>query len=258
MTAAALRRFTGFLTASLLLHGAVLAWLRPPRGALSGSGAAPVDITLASTPSGAGAPRPAAHRAAKEPMRQPPDHARPVVPNRGRTPAMHQIARRRQPAQNASGAVSPHSRADTFLSGRAHMRPQKTATAKLRAVSSPTPGSGSHRLARPAAGGSHATGHGTLTLRLQRVLRAKLTRYFRYPPLARRRGWQGRVVVSLSINGRGQLSHLKIAHSSGYPILDRAALHSLQQVGRLPGAGAWLGGRDVKVKLPVRYQLVNS
>ncbi|HKJ10411.1 MAG TPA: energy transducer TonB [Gammaproteobacteria bacterium] len=85
-----------------------------------------------------------------------------------------------------------------------------------------------------------------------------LQRYFHYPPLARARGWQGKVVLSLRINGNGKISRLKVARSSGYPVLDRAALRSLKQVRRLPQAAAWLHGRDVEMELPVRYQLVGS
>lgn len=263
MTSTVLRPLTGFLAASLLIHGAALLWLHPLHGALSGSGtAAPVDITLVSTPSGAGLARTTAHRAMKKPMRQPPAHARPVTPHQIRGPAKHQITRRhrahRLPAKHIAGTWAPRPNRRTTVRRSAHAQPLASAPGKLTPASNSAPRSGPLPAVHPDPSGSHTVSGGTLTLRLQRVLRARLTHYFRYPALARRRGWQGRVILSLSINARGQLSHLRIAQSSGYPVLDRAALHSLRQVGCLPRAAAWVGGRDVNVELPVRYRLVNS
>lgn len=45
-----------------------------------------------------------------------------------------------------------------------------------------------------------------------------------YPPIARRRGWEGKVLVKIHVleNGRGDA--VELARSSGHEVLDRSAL----------------------------------
>jgi len=90
--------------------------------------------------------------------------------------------------------------------------------------------------------------------RLQRALIA----HFDYPPVARRRGWEGVVQVGLRVEANGQLSRLRLIATSGHALLDRAALQSLGRVGRLPEVMDWLQGRQLDMILPVRYQLIDS
>lgn len=83
------------------------------------------------------------------------------------------------------------------------------------------------------------------------ILRQALDEQFRYPPLARKHGWQGEVLLAFTLDTRGTIIDAHIARSSGYTLLDRAALASLQQVGaitsRLPLAR--------QLELPVIYRL---
>jgi len=50
----------------------------------------------------------------------------------------------------------------------------------------------------------------------------------RYPPVAIRRGYQGTVVVSFTINENGRVENLLVAESSGHRILDRAAIKAVR------------------------------
>ncbi|MFH0845105.1 MAG: energy transducer TonB [Pseudomonadota bacterium] len=75
-----------------------------------------------------------------------------------------------------------------------------------------------------------------------------------YPGLARRRGYQGTVILDVFVNRRGKVTDLRVAQSSGHALLDHAAKSSVK---------GWLfepakrGEEpiDMWVKIPVRFQL---
>lgn len=101
-------------------------------------------------------------------------------------------------------------------------------------------------------------GRAAVESRLNSRLQHALIAHFDYPLLARRRGWEGVVQVGLRVEADGQLSSLRLIGSSGYSLLDRAALHSLARVGQLPDVTEWLRGRHFDMVLPIRYQLIDS
>ena len=98
----------------------------------------------------------------------------------------------------------------------------------------------------------------SLASQLAGQLRDALTPYFAYPMLARRNGWQGRVQVGLRVEADGRLSHVRIAHSSGYRLLDNAALATLNRINTLPDAADWLDGRHFDMVLPIEYHLIDG
>ena len=112
------------------------------------------------------------------------------------------------------------------------------------------------------AGSRGSTSHGQHELssaaRYRRVrdelLRALLP-HFEYPPVARRRGWQGRVRIGLLVEADGNLSRVQLVESSGYALLDKAAMKNANQLRNVPGATQWLDGRNLDVVLPVTYRL---
>ncbi len=74
----------------------------------------------------------------------------------------------------------------------------------------------------------------------------------RYPLLALRNNWSGEVVLRFFINGSGQLDELAIVSSSGYALLDRAALSAAQN---------WRffsSDKNVQIDYPVRFVLKES
>ena len=97
---------------------------------------------------------------------------------------------------------------------------------------------------------------------LEIELRGQLSRamlpYFDYPLLARRRGWEGIVRVGLRVEADGTLSDVHMVEASRHPVLDRAAVESLEQVTHLPNAGSLLAGRYLELILPVEYRLLDS
>ncbi len=75
-----------------------------------------------------------------------------------------------------------------------------------------------------------------------------------YPRIARRKGYQGTVILEVLVNQNGKVEDLRVYQSSGYPSLDDAASTSVFQWTFLPGMKE---NKPVEmwVKLPVRFQL---
>jgi protein TonB len=75
-----------------------------------------------------------------------------------------------------------------------------------------------------------------------------------YPRLARRRGYQGTVVLEVFVGEEGQVDDMKVFRSSGHPVLDKAAVRSVKDWVFEPG----MRGQDpvaMWVRVPVRFQL---
>ncbi|WP_172597690.1 energy transducer TonB [Sulfuriflexus mobilis] len=92
--------------------------------------------------------------------------------------------------------------------------------------------------------------------RLEVVLRKAFNAHFYYPRLAVRRGWQGQVRLGLRIEANGHLSRIRILQGSGYELLDKAAIKSLNKLEMLPTAITLLNGHSMDLILPVKYQLL--
>jgi len=91
----------------------------------------------------------------------------------------------------------------------------------------------------------------TLQQRLRITLQQALADHFTYPLLARRRGWQGEVVLSFRLEADGRILDARIARSSGYGVLDHAALTALGKVKRLERGPSL----SFNMELPVIYRL---
>ena len=105
-----------------------------------------------------------------------------------------------------------------------------------------------------AASGTDATGTNA-RMQIQAHLRANLARHFDYPWLARLRGWEGSVLLGFIVRAGGNLNDVHVVHSSGFAVLDRSAVDSLQKIERIPEAVTWLQGRDIEMQLPIIYHL---
>lgn len=86
-------------------------------------------------------------------------------------------------------------------------------------------------------------------------IESELARYFQYPYLARREGWEGAVQLAFRITGGGEISDIRIARSSGYPVLDKAAIEALTKATRIVD---WPAGRTTVMELPVYYRLAEA
>jgi len=89
---------------------------------------------------------------------------------------------------------------------------------------------------------------------LMDTLRAKLERVKVYPASAKAGHVQGRVVVQVSIDGDDRIANSEIEESSGYPVLDQAALDTLQAASPL-ALSHRLDGPPIVMLIPLNYQL---
>lgn len=75
-----------------------------------------------------------------------------------------------------------------------------------------------------------------------------------YPDYARRRGWEGRVVLSVQVDEAGRSRAVSVKQTSGYPMLDEAALTAVRAWRFTPGM------RDrapvaAQIDVPIRFRL---
>ncbi len=105
---------------------------------------------------------------------------------------------------------------------------------------------------------SATSSEASIRARIQARLVKALHANFSYPLLARRKGWQGLVKLQLRIEPDGRLSHIELIGSSGYAVLDKAALDSTYRIQAVSEAATWLHNTALEVQLPVEYRLVNG
>ena len=77
----------------------------------------------------------------------------------------------------------------------------------------------------------------------------------RYPAIARQNGWQGKTILRVEIRSDGHVGSVEVLRSSGYAVLDDAAVEAVQAGEFMP---AQVGGKPVSasVEVPIRFQLV--
>jgi protein TonB len=81
--------------------------------------------------------------------------------------------------------------------------------------------------------------------------------HFYYPTLARRKGWEGEVTLAVRVENDGRLTGIHVVSSSGYLVLDHAAMDSLLRARAVPLPGGTLvDGLDMV--LPVQYRLFDA
>lgn len=76
-------------------------------------------------------------------------------------------------------------------------------------------------------------------------------RRINYPPIARRMGWEGKVLVSFVLEPNGDIRDLKVLKSCGYEVLDKEALDAIRRSYKdFPKPPV-----SVVVKLPINFKL---
>jgi TonB family protein len=75
-----------------------------------------------------------------------------------------------------------------------------------------------------------------------------------YPQFARAQGWEGTVVLRIKINQSGAVDSVRTRKSSGFPILDESAIHSVK-TWRFEPAKDGEFPIPVTVDLPIRFDL---
>jgi len=76
----------------------------------------------------------------------------------------------------------------------------------------------------------------------------------RYPVVARRRGWEGKVVFEAQIFATGRVGHLQMVVSTGYSSLDRAARRSIRRWSFRPATSFGVPVES-RVEIPLTFSL---
>lgn len=71
-----------------------------------------------------------------------------------------------------------------------------------------------------------------------------------YPAMARRMGWQGKVVASFVVLENGEAAGIKIARSSGFPVLDNNVVATIKEVAPFPKPPV-----KAELHVPIVYRL---
>jgi TonB family protein len=88
------------------------------------------------------------------------------------------------------------------------------------------------------------------------MVRALIERHKEYPFAARKFGIRGSVVVSFSLNCRGELRCLTLAKSSGNAMLDNAGMHAVREVGSFPPPPRHvMHGELVSFRIPITFAI---
>jgi TonB family protein len=95
-----------------------------------------------------------------------------------------------------------------------------------------------------ARGGTSPAGAADVLDRIRRLIDSEKS----YPRIARKNGWEGRVLVEISLAAGGALEDVQIVDPSGYGVLDAATLKAVRRAGPFPP-------HEGKVRVPVTYRI---
>lgn len=161
-----------------------------------------------------------------------------------------------QEQQPAAQAMSPESRIKQLARAKPPAVPASNGSTRPQEQSAmpgqqAAPASGAMSTAEEQQNEPPVIDQAALMSSLKVTLQREIARHFSYPLLARRHGWQGEVLLAFRLEADGRISEARVLRSSGYGILDRAALTALGKVGRI-GSGI---RRGLAMELPVIYRL---
>lgn len=91
--------------------------------------------------------------------------------------------------------------------------------------------------------------------KIESIIKAELSKHFYYPKSAQRKNWQGLVILSFTILPTGTIDLIQINKSSGFSLLDNAAVDALVQIKRKKDLSLALNGKTLNQLLPVNYKL---
>jgi len=75
-----------------------------------------------------------------------------------------------------------------------------------------------------------------------------------YPAIAREKGWQGTVILDVAVNADGQAENVRIYESSGYRILDQAAVKAISKCRFNPARSGDTALASL-IRIPFRFAL---
>lgn len=86
----------------------------------------------------------------------------------------------------------------------------------------------------------------------------KIISYFVYPEEARIKGWEGVVKVRFTLVQDGRIKEIDVAQSSGYPLLDAAAILAVKDASPYPFPKDYTQKDELEIILPINYKQTQS
>lgn len=103
---------------------------------------------------------------------------------------------------------------------------------------------------------SSAAGTGSMNvLTYNDAVKQLIERKKEYPPNARKRKIEGEISVSFTINRKGVINSLEIKRSSGYDILDQAALSTVKDASPFPEFDSSIKEDEIELNVVLVYKL---
>jgi len=85
------------------------------------------------------------------------------------------------------------------------------------------------------------------------LIQEKVNSCFIYPQEARIKDWEGIVKVRFTVAQDGRIKEIDIAESSGYPLLDAAAILAIKDASPYPFPKDYIGKDELQAILPIHY-----
>jgi protein TonB len=213
--------------------------------------------------------QPRQQSSAINPPAPPRPNVAPSPPPSTTAPAL--IRKTPQPARaraTAAPATTPHIALPTEPSTTRLPLPnrqqQETTKASTVLVTRSTPATASATDAAPAENALHAPAPATPTVVASQTVAAVETPpafldnpHPIYPPLARQRGWEGDVLIKVSVDNQGKVVRADLKQSSGHRVLDKSALKQIRTWRFSPALKGNVGVAG-EVTVPVHFRLRQS
>ncbi|MCG2633530.1 MAG: TonB family protein [Gammaproteobacteria bacterium] len=180
---------------------------------------------------------------------------RPVSPETGPPPPAPQLATRPTQPTTETAATQPASVVDNSPESISSVT--AAVDGKIRpAPPTKTPAVATGEIGE-TPGATHATFDSDRANRATRAVELALAKHFRYPMLARKKGWQGEVLIGLVIQPDGGVRNIQLLRSSGFGLLDRSAINTVAKIAARGGVNPNLVLQPLEITLPVSYQLTS-
>ncbi len=93
--------------------------------------------------------------------------------------------------------------------------------------------------------------------KIKALLNNELSKHFYYPKAAQRKNRQGRVLLGFTISPLGSIENIHVNQSSGFSILDNAAIKALKKIDANKDLANELNGDSSEHTLPITYKLTH-
>ncbi len=131
--------------------------------------------------------------------------------------------------------------------------PRPTATTPP--LSSPAPAAGSITSPESKSSPLPSQEEKTFLKQYLQEVAAKINAVKHYPRRARKKGWEGTVVITLHILPTGRVEKVVLATGSRYDTLNKAALQAIEKAQPFPKFSQGVSLKSISVKVPIQFTL---